>query len=177
MLISPAKLHSFLSSLISASPSLGPHTALLITPQGQPIVSASIPTDYGDSEEGDNEDDNNDEEEGDDAEEPYLDKPARLRLILGLASQWNENESPKMECELGRLYFASLPLPPLESPTPILLNYNLLPEVKLPKIDRFLLVLNSKGTEWDLLERKAEEFKTNWKTQVVSRHQPKNLET
>lgn len=99
MLISPAKIHASLSALLSSTPVSGPHTALLITPQGQLISAASIPADE-DEESGEG-------EEGDDVartgvitEEPYLDPPARLRLLLGLASQWNQGESPKMECEV-----------------------------------------------------------------------------
>ncbi|OXG79451.1 hypothetical protein C349_04400 [Cryptococcus neoformans var. grubii Br795] len=166
MLISPAKIHASLSALLSSTPVSGPHTALLITPQGQLISAASIPADE-DEESGEG----GEGEEGDGvvgtggvvAEEPYLDPPARLRLLLGLASQWNQGESPKMECELGRLHFTSLPLPAADAPSFVVLKDNLLPEVKPARVDKFLLVLNGRGTGWDVLSQKADEFKGHWK--------------
>lgn len=120
MLISPAKIHASLSALLSSTPVSGPHTALLITPQGQLISAASIPADE-DEESGEG----GEGEEGDGvvgtggviAEEPYLDPPARLRLLLGLASQWNQGESPKMECEvkIGFPPFQMFNLTPISS--------------------------------------------------------------
>ncbi|KAL0247005.1 hypothetical protein I308_104038 [Cryptococcus tetragattii IND107] len=165
MLISPAKIHACLSALLSSTSTSGPHTALLITPQGQLISAASIPEDE-DENEGSGEGEEGDgvtETGGMIAEELYLDPPARLRLLLGLASQWNQGESPKMECELGRLHFTFLPLPPADAPSPIVLRDNLLPEVKPARIDKFLLVLNGRGTGWDVLSQKADEFRGHWK--------------
>ncbi|WVQ83660.1 hypothetical protein IAT38_005803 [Cryptococcus sp. DSM 104549] len=165
MLISPAKIHSALTSLLSPTPTLGPHCALLITPQGQLVAVATLPDeddDSADGEDGDNggEEDGEGEGEGEGEDEPYLDPPARLRLLLGLASQWGEDESPKMECELGRLHFTSLPLPPPDASA----NQALLPEQRPRMVERFVLVLNGRnGTAWDVLGTKAEEFKKGWK--------------
>ncbi|WVQ75648.1 hypothetical protein IAR50_005277 [Cryptococcus sp. DSM 104548] len=160
MLISPAKIHAALTSLLSPNPTLGPHTALLITPQGRLMSRAFINLEDEDSEDGDGV--NNGDAGG--VDEPYLDPPARVRLLLGLASQWNEGSSAKMECELGRLHFTSLSLGASESPSPTVLSQNLLPEAKPAKVDRLLLVLNGRGTGWDVLAAKSEEFKKAWKS-------------
>lgn len=111
MLVSPIRVHGLLSGLLGATDADGPHTALLITPQGQLLAKASIDDedDYeenGDAEgEGEDGEDKEDEEEQDDGDEddedePYLEGPERLRLLLGLASQWEEDESPRVECEV-----------------------------------------------------------------------------
>lgn len=130
MLISPIRVHQVLDGLLGATDAEGPHTALLITPQGELLAKATVPDEDDDDEDGDAEgrdedggdqeggdqggedrkepdedddgDDDGDEEEDD---EPYLEGPERLRLLLGLASQWEEDESPRVECEVsnGRL--------------------------------------------------------------------------
>jgi hypothetical protein len=38
----------------------------------------------------------------DDEDVVYLDHPERLRLLLGLASQWEEESSPRVECEASQ---------------------------------------------------------------------------
>ncbi|WWD19861.1 hypothetical protein CI109_104328 [Kwoniella shandongensis] len=161
MLISPSHIHSLLTSLLSPLSTSGPHTALLILPQGQLLSSAFIDQDEGE----DGNEDEDEEEEGEDEDnEPYLEKPERLRLLLGLASQWNEGESQKMECELGRLHFTSIPLPTPSSSEPNLANPNFLPAIRPPTVERFVLVLNGTvGTGWGTLGEKSEAFKKGWK--------------
>jgi hypothetical protein len=83
MLLSPLQLHADLSRLTSPSPS-EPHTALLILPHGRLLCSASK---YDEMEFAE--------------DEPYLDEPERLRLLCGLASQWEEDESSRVECEVS----------------------------------------------------------------------------
>ncbi|TYJ59000.1 hypothetical protein B9479_000439 [Cryptococcus floricola] len=154
MLISPSKIHAALTDVLSSNHADGPHTALLITPQGRLMSRASISLDDEDSDDGN----------GEGVDEPYLDPPARVRLLLGLASQWNEGSSAKMECELGRLHFTSLSLGASETPSTLVVSQNLLPESKPAKVDRLLLVLNGRGTGWDVLAAKSEEFKKAWKS-------------
>lgn len=102
MLLSPLQLHHDLQAL--TSPTAGPHTALLILPQGRLLCSASR---YDETFTGDeNENENENEEENED-EQPYLEEPERLRLLCGLASQWEEDDSSKIECEVS---VDSLPL-------------------------------------------------------------------
>jgi hypothetical protein len=69
----------------------------LILPQGQLLSSATAYNDY--PEENGEEDANGGTDESGD--EPYLDDPERMRLLLGLASQWEEDESPRVECEVS----------------------------------------------------------------------------
>ncbi|WWC64827.1 uncharacterized protein I303_107441 [Kwoniella dejecticola CBS 10117] len=184
MLISPSKIHSILTSLLSSSPSPssssssadGPHTALLIYPNGQLVSSACIPLDdsaTGSESEsqnheqgGANNDDNTqgedeDEEDGDEDEEPYLEIQERRRLLLGLASQWGRDDSGKMECELGKLHFTWIALPPPDNVSSI--GKESLPAVKSQVIDGFILVLNAtKDVDWKVLVQKSEEFKKQW---------------
>lgn len=115
MLVSPIRVHKLLSGLLGATDAEGPHTALLITPQGQLLAQATAPDDdedgeengdaEGDDEDGADKDDEEEQDEGDDDDddddEPYLEGPERLRLLLGLASQWEEDESPRVECEVS----------------------------------------------------------------------------
>ncbi|KAK8853433.1 hypothetical protein IAR55_004139 [Kwoniella newhampshirensis] len=174
MLISPSHIHTLLSSLLSSQRGPeGPHTALLILPQGQLISSAFADLD----DEGEESDAGEEGEEGegdggvdgdggeDEDEEPYLERPERLRLLLGLASQWNEGESQKMECELGRLHFTSISLPLNDGNTTTSnVNMNYLPAVRPPVVDRFVLVLNgTTRTGWATLSAKSEGFKKGWK--------------
>jgi hypothetical protein len=110
MLFSPDQIHSLLESLLSvgAAEGNGLHTAMLLIPQGQLIACATASyaahedsTSTGDladlTEEGNAE---GLEDEGEVDDEPYLDAPERLRLLSGLASQWDEDESPRVECEV-----------------------------------------------------------------------------
>lgn len=114
VLISPARINDLLTSLLDNDAGAGPHTALLITPQGQLLSHVTLSYDDdgddGEEEEGDSgftdAEANGDAGDGDgdtddDAEEPWLEGPERLRLLLGLASQWEEDESPRVECEVG----------------------------------------------------------------------------
>ena len=89
MLISPDTCHSRLLSLISYNQNQrdGPHTALLAVPYGQLIASVSTTRELNEAA------DNS-------AEEPWLDEPERKRLLLGLLSQWQDDESPRIECEV-----------------------------------------------------------------------------
>jgi len=84
MLLSPASCHEQLQSLLDQLP--GPHTALLATPNGQLVCCASR--------------ERLDEPEGESTNEPWLDEPERIRLLLGLLSQWEQDESPRIECEV-----------------------------------------------------------------------------
>lgn len=124
MLISPLRLHHDLTSLLtspaaasSSSASTtgsphGPHTALLILPEGRLLASTSRYDElYADDggyetgvEAGDEADGaDTDAGEGGGEDEPYLDEPERIRLLCGLASQWEEDESPRVECEVSPL--------------------------------------------------------------------------
>lgn len=85
MLLSPKKIRLQLLGCLS-SESNQAHTALILLPNGQILASASL---YDEME----------AEEDDD--EPYLEEPERLRLLAGLASQWDEGQSPKIECEVS----------------------------------------------------------------------------
>lgn len=112
MLVSPIRVYKLLSGLLGASDADGPHTALLITPQGQLLAKATVDDeDYeengdaeGEGEDGADKEDEDEQEDGDeeDDDEPYLEGPERLRLLLGLASQWEEDESPRVECEVSQ---------------------------------------------------------------------------
>jgi len=93
MLLSPASCHDQLKSLLSNDS--GPHTALLATPEGQLVCCASI--------------ERLDEPEDEASAEPWLDEPERIRLLLGLLSQWQQEESPRIECEVSRFNFLSHP--------------------------------------------------------------------
>ncbi|WVF67313.1 hypothetical protein IAT40_002064 [Kwoniella sp. CBS 6097] len=185
MLISPARIHSTLSSLLGnanaeASSSTrtpagtheGVHTALLITPQGQLISSANLPPSDADADEEDGGNENgqpdgvdveneaNGEEEDD--EGPYLETQERRRLLLGLASQWDQSESSKMECELGKLHFTYIQLDYPSQPSSTSREH--LPAVKPPFVDGFVLVLNGdKDVPWNVFSTKSEEFKKKWR--------------
>lgn len=110
MLISPLRIQHDLSAVTCIpGSSSGPHTALLILPEGRLLASATkyndeLPVNGGQpnepdgDEEGGDDDEQDVEEEGD---EPYLDEPERMRLLCGLASQWEEDESPRVECEVS----------------------------------------------------------------------------
>jgi hypothetical protein len=125
MLISPLRLHHDLTSILSPTIDAGPHTALLILPEGRLLSSATRYDElYADEAEADAEEaggapdmnglsvsgeepgsatDGAEVDEGDE-EEPYLDEPERIRLLCGLASQWEEDESPRVECEVSLLF-------------------------------------------------------------------------
>ena len=92
MLISPQHIHRHLYDIVSSGVGHVPHTALLIVPQGQLISSAST---YGSNP--------SDQLIGEaDEEVQWLAGPERVRLLLGLASQWEEDESDLIECEVCR---------------------------------------------------------------------------
>ncbi|KAI9633718.1 uncharacterized protein MKK02DRAFT_38375 [Dioszegia hungarica] len=181
MLISPLRLHHDLTSILSPTIDAGPHTALLILPEGRLLSSATRYDELyaeeaeGEAEEADNAPDMNglsvsggisggaadggEEGEGEE-EEPYLDEPERIRLLCGLASQWEEDESPRVECELGRLLLVPIPLPSAGAPSTMPQN---LPAAKGLQPRMFVLVLNgTKGTAWSDMTSKAEEFKRVW---------------
>ncbi|WVR09626.1 hypothetical protein IAU60_006698 [Kwoniella sp. DSM 27419] len=174
MLISPARVHSTLTSILGPKPSSGPHTALLITPQGQLVSAAHIPLDVDEEDESDRGvegavgmDGQAEAEqseglgEGED-DEPYLETQERKRLLLGLASQWNDSEGQKMECELGRLYFTYIPIP--VSPQPTVSGRDHLPGVRPPPVDGFVLVLNgAKAVPWSAFTSKSAEFQQKWR--------------
>ncbi|KAK1922174.1 hypothetical protein DB88DRAFT_497442 [Papiliotrema laurentii] len=141
MLLSPAYCHDRLTDLLSNHG--GPHTALLATPNGQLVSRATTDRSSLSAE----------SEEGLESE-PWLDEPERTRLLLGLLSQWEEHESPRIECELGRLYVRSIDLPTTE-PT----SHASMPSVRSPHISRFILLVNgSSTTPWADLERQASVF-------------------
>lgn len=109
MLFSPVQIHDLLSSLLSnASEGDGVHTAMLLVPQGQLLACATssyvAPDESASAQDPENLDEEDEThlsgDDEDDDEEPYLDKPERLRLLSGLASQWEEEESPRVECEV-----------------------------------------------------------------------------
>lgn len=195
MLISPVRVYDLLSALLEADEERGPHTALLITPAGQLLSHATLPEDAdeddgegdedGDEDEGDGGDEDgegaagakskcdagDDEGDEDEEDEPWLEGPERLRLLLGLASQWEEDASPRVECEvsigsiplsinlkvqantqLGRLFLRPIALPeqevvPSNAPVPIYPKAN---------INSFVLVLNgTSDTPWTELASKV----------------------
>ncbi|TXT04341.1 hypothetical protein VHUM_04108 [Vanrija humicola] len=168
VLISPARINDLLTSLLDADSGAGPHTALLITPQGQLLSHVTLSYDDDDGEGDDGEDDGDGEEDAnhadgeangdaadgdtdDDAEEPWLEGPERLRLLLGLASQWEEDESPRVECELGRLFLRPIPLPDAERAPE-----TGMPVIRPPHVSSFVLVLNgTSSTPWTALAQKV----------------------
>lgn len=113
MLVSPKRVHELLSGLLGATDAEGPHTALLITPQGQLLAKATVPDEEddidengdadgeGEDEGGDGDEDEQDDGDEDEDDEPYLEGPERLRLLLGLASQEQEDGSQRVECEVS----------------------------------------------------------------------------
>jgi len=128
MLISPVRVYDLLTALLEVDEEKGPHTALLITPAGQLLSHATLPEEEEDDEEeeereadGEEEDgdgdgegegegngegtskaaDDEEQEEEEEVDEPWLEGPERLRLLLGLASQWEEDASPRVECEVS----------------------------------------------------------------------------
>ncbi|CAD6567231.1 MAG: hypothetical protein TREMPRED_003418 [Tremellales sp. Tagirdzhanova-0007] len=126
-----------------------PHTALLIVPQGQLISSAST-YGYNSSDQLISEVDE---------EARWLAGPERVRLLLGLASQWEEDESAHIECELGRLFLCPIPLLQLETPPSIAA----VPSVRPHDIQAFVLVLNGTSkTPWTDFTAKADSFKQQW---------------
>jgi hypothetical protein len=104
MLLSPARVHADLSNITSPSDTTYPHTALLITPAGQIMSWVSTPPgyDYYDEQDpntnGNGNGDGEEDEEGE--EEPWLDTPERLRLILGLVAEFTEGSVSKVESEV-----------------------------------------------------------------------------
>lgn len=115
MLISPIRVYDLLKGLLEPDEDKGPHTALLITPSGQLLSQAVLPEEDVDEEREANGDAGEaagevEEEEGEEVDdEPWLEGPERLRLLLGLASQWEEDESPRVECEVGIVKSPSYP--------------------------------------------------------------------
>ena len=104
MLLSPARIHADLSNITSPSDTTYPHTALLITPAGQIMSWVSTPPGYDYYDEQDpNTNGNGNGDEGEDEEgeeEPWLDTPERLRLILGLVAEFTEGSVSKVESEV-----------------------------------------------------------------------------
>jgi hypothetical protein len=104
MLLSPARIHADLSNITSPSDTTYPHTALLITPAGQIMSWVSTPPGYDYYDEQDpNTNGNGNGDEGEDEEgeeEPWLDTPERLRLILGLVAEFTEESVSKVESEV-----------------------------------------------------------------------------
>jgi hypothetical protein len=127
MLISPTRLHHDLLAVLSPTADAGPHSALFILPEGRLLASATRYDELYVVEQEDEDAHDDDapdvggisvggyggpstavaseggegEEEEEEEEEPYLDEPERLRLLCGLASQWEEDESPRVECEVS----------------------------------------------------------------------------
>ncbi|KAL1405120.1 hypothetical protein Q8F55_008743 [Vanrija albida] len=168
VLISPARINDLLTSLLDNDSGAGPHTALLITPQGQLLSHVTLSYDDEADEDADDEGQDADGEpngeagdldaEDDAEEEPWLEGPERLRLLLGLASQWEEDESPRVECELGRLFLRPIPLPDAER-----VPETGMPVVRPPHVSSFVLVLNgTSSTPWTALAQKADTFVTDW---------------
>ena len=83
MIISPATCHRRLQALLG-SQELGAQTALLATPGGQ-LISCAVKAKEVEAS----------------PDEPWLEEPERIRLLLGLLSQWEEGESPRIECEVS----------------------------------------------------------------------------
>jgi hypothetical protein len=94
-------------SILSTSVDAGPHTALFILPQGRLLASVTRYDVLYDEITGEEADvaglSLGETEAGVEGgqEEPYLDEPERIRLLCGLASQWEEDESPRVECEVS----------------------------------------------------------------------------
>ena len=178
MLLSPARVHQDLSACLASGSSssngaaslTGAHTALLITPQGQVMCWASN-LHSANEDEGEQDEMNGGDEAGievgdaedADGEEPWLEDPERMRLLSGLASQWEEDASPRVECEvspslqaawhglnkqLGRLLLRQIPLAKPETPPPNALT----PTLRSVLPQSFILVLNgSNTTPWSSL--------------------------
>ena len=165
MLLSPLLCHHGLSKLVSQRDQEGPHTALLASPHGQVVASASRSyeedEDPGESStagrqrksglngEGENSEadvngtdhtENEDERmnggaekeeeegEGEGDDEPWLDEPERLRLLLGLASQWSEDDSPRIECEVSEDLPSRDLIDPISSPDAFILHQSFPPK-------------------------------------------------
>jgi hypothetical protein len=107
MLLSPARIHADLSNITSPSDTSYPHTALLITPAGQIMSWVSTPPgyDYYDEQDPNTNGNGHEDGEGDEEaeEEPWLDTPERLRLILGLVAEFTEGSISKVESEVRPL--------------------------------------------------------------------------
>lgn len=114
MLFSPARIHASLSNVTSSTDVALPHTAMLITPAGQIMSFVSTPPGYdyyegqetngdGGNKQGEEEEEEPEGGEGD--EEPWLDTPERLRLILGLVSEFTEGTVNKIESEVSAFPF------------------------------------------------------------------------
>lgn len=70
----------------------------------------------GNADDQDGEDDEGYDEDDGDGEEPWLDTPERLRLILGLVAEFTEGVVNKIESEVSHLLLLS------PTPTPCLLR-------------------------------------------------------
>lgn len=101
MLLSPARIHTDLSAITSSTDTSYPHSALLITPAGQIMSWVSTPPgyDYYDEQDPNTNGNGGEDGEGDD-DEPWLDTPERLRLILGLVAEFTEGSVSKVESEV-----------------------------------------------------------------------------
>jgi len=148
MIISPATCHRRLQALLG-SQELGAQTALLATPGGQ-LISCAVKAKEVEAL----------------PDEPWLEEPERIRLLLGLLSQWEEGESPRIECEvslgrptaddvfadkgqLGRLFVRSIRLVPAQPSS----NPGSMASVRSPNITRFVLLVNGRSeTSWADLE-------------------------
>ncbi|ORY33380.1 hypothetical protein BCR39DRAFT_519597 [Naematelia encephala] len=153
MLISPERVHRHLQATLADRN--GPHTAVLTAPQGQILGSASVApnSDSKDSYTDDPGHEMNDNE-------PWLETPERLRLLVGLASQWHTDESPRVECELGRLLMMPIALPDPEVPP----QNAAVPVMRSRTPSSMLLVLNSTSSvSWSDLVVKAEAFSSVWR--------------
>jgi hypothetical protein len=101
MLLSPARIHADLSNITSPTDNTYPHTALLITPAGQIMSWVSTPPGFDYYEDDSKDDTDGDEQDDEGEEEPWLDTPERLRLILGLVAEFTEGSVSKVESEVS----------------------------------------------------------------------------
>lgn len=84
MLLDPKAITGALNDIVDGQTPQAPHTALLLLPQGRPLASVTLSSSFDD-----------------DADEEYLEPEERLRLLSGLAAQWDPSESARMECEVS----------------------------------------------------------------------------
>lgn len=109
---------------------------------------------------------NGNTEEDEEGEEPWLDTPERLRLILGLVAEFTEGSVSKVESEVGpssnskggadNRQLGKLLVSPIWLDGPEESAAAITPAVRPPASSSFLLVLNGTSkSEWAVLSAKV----------------------
>ncbi|KAJ9119006.1 hypothetical protein QFC22_003495 [Naganishia vaughanmartiniae] len=128
MFLIPSHLRSALHSVLTASSTAGPHTALITSVQGQIYVSGSTydpdwdeslecpdPAEQKEPEEGDSDEENEEEDV-----EPDLTMPEWRRTLRGMANrEWKDHldqggrdtERLRLKCDVGKILFVPLQVP------------------------------------------------------------------